>query len=428
MSAALFTLISGVFFSSKGVYNVATDSFRVLQYDKLAIEGSYGQQFLRGCNNGVCDILNIDGTQTGITGLPASLNVSRVFPGQDLFKTESNGISKYFFQGKLVGIPEKFRNSKFFLDDSKICKDTTIVHKLKQKTSASTKKKQNIYSLMAQSMDPKNFSFHTLCYDISTSKESIIPKHFSSSLFGIGINNGVFSGDNIGFMYRNGKLIADSVRNCKEGAFLDGSSIIRCESIEYPSPLSKESVFDSTGMKIRSNFGAIFNKYKDLTFSVKQDAFGTDSVVISLGKTRIASHPMSSIKVMVGDQGYCIDIDQESTTCLNIQNGSKLKLKSGQYSYVMFSSPMKTDTLCFDVFGRLNYWSLNFINKKNMYPGDWHLKENGFYVAGKNYPKEQFGFLNLMYNSRDSIEVREFIPSDGNRIERISRYFIIGAE
>ncbi|QQS04105.1 MAG: hypothetical protein IPK50_17675 [Fibrobacterota bacterium] len=428
MSAALFTLISGVFFSSKGVYNVATDSFRVLQYDKLAIEGSYGQQFLRGCNNGVCDILNIDGTQTGITGLPASLNVSRVFPGQDLFKTESNGISKYFFQGKLVGIPEKFRNSKFFLDDSKICKDTTIVHKLKQKTSASTKKKQNIYSLMAQSMDPKNFSFHTLCYDISTSKESIIPKHFSSSLFGIGINNGVFSGDNIGFMYRNGKLIADSVRNCKEGAFLDGSSIIRCESIEYPSPLSKESVFDSTGMKIRSNFGAIFNKYKDLTFSVKQDAFGTDSVVVSVGKARFASHPMSNIKVIIGDQGYCIDGDRESVSCFNISNGSILKLKPGYYSYAMLSSPMKTDTLYFDIFGKLLDFSRNFFDKYRMYPGTWYFNDKGFYVAGGNYSKEQFGFWSLKYNNRDSLEVKGFIPSDAKRIDRISNYFVIGAE
>ncbi|MBK9578783.1 MAG: hypothetical protein IPK50_06395 [Fibrobacterota bacterium] len=428
MSVALLTLISGLLVASKGVYNIVNDSFRALSYDKLAIEGPYGFQFLRGCNNGVCDILNIDGTQTGISGLPASLNITRIFSGQELFRTESNGISKYFFQGKLVDIPEKFRNAKLFLDDSKICKDTTIRHKLQQKPSVSSKKKQNMYSLLLQSMDPKNFSFHTSCYDIATRRESIIPKRFSRSIFGIGISDGVFSGDKIGFMYRNGKLIEDSISNCKEDAFLDGSTIIRCESTQYPSPLSKISVFDSTGMKIRSNFGAIFNRYKDISFSAKQDAFGTDSVVISLGKTRIASHPMSSIKVMVGDQGYCIDIDQESTTCLNIQNGSKLKLKSGQYSYVMFSSPMKTDTLCFDVFGRLNYWSLNFINKKNMYPGDWHLKENGFYVAGKNYPKEQFGFLNLMYNSRDSIEVKEFIPSDGNRIERISRYFIIGAE
>jgi len=77
----LIAVLSQTISAAKYVYSTKDETVTKLEYEKLYVIDQYKGPFIKACNNGECDILNIDGSQTGISRLPSSLQIMRVFKG-----------------------------------------------------------------------------------------------------------------------------------------------------------------------------------------------------------------------------------------------------------------------------------------------------------------------------------------------------------
>lgn len=418
MLIELIAILSQTIYTSKYIYSTKDETVTKLEYEKLYVMDQYKGSFIKACNNGECDILNIDGSQTGISRLPSSLQIARAFKGQNLFVAEANGISTYFFEGKKIDIPQGFLQPKVMIGNSNICKDSTIIL-----LQATKKPKQ------AKGLFTSNQVTHTACYDLNTAKISVLPYRFTSSLFGMGIFNGDYSSNGYGYIYSNGKIY-DSLKNCEETRFLDGAASIQCSSPKANLAPWKDVTFDSEGNRLSSDLGSIYNKYLSLTFSIKRDSFGTDSTIVSQDGTRINGHAFFKPIPFYNARGYCItDYNTRQTNCYSTDDKKKFPIEFGSYDFLTLSGSNNSDTIGFDADKRLSVFTSRFFQRTRYYSGIWYVADHGFIVssAGNTYNSNP-GLIAIKTNQADSFVVDKFIPKESGRIEYIGKFFIIGID
>ena len=409
---------SQIIFSAKYIYSTKDEAVTKLEYEKLYVMDQHKDPFIKACNNGECDILNLDGSRTGISKLPVSLQIMRAFRNQNLFITEANRISTFFFEGKRIDIPQPFLQPKVMIGNSKICKDSSIIVPQTNKKS----KQPNRLSTSSQVT-------HTACYDLITNKIIVLPYRFTSSLFGMGIFNGDYSSNGYGYIYSNGKIY-DSLKNCDETKFLDGTAGIQCSSPKPNAAPWNDVTFDSEGNRLPSDFGSIYNKYFGLTFSIKRDEFGTDSTIISQNGSRINGHAFFKPIPFYNAQGYCMtDFNSRQTNCYSINQKKGFKIEFGVYGFLAISGVNASDTLGFDSEYRLNIFPDRFFQKTRFYSGVWHVSDHGFIVSsGGNTYNANPGLIAIKIDQADSFVVHKFIQKESGGIERVGKFFIVGVD
>jgi len=376
------------------------------------------QHPVKGCNNGECDILNIDGSQTGISKVPLSLRLFRVFQNQKLFSAQSNGISTFFFDGKKIGIPDAFLNPKIMLENSKICKDSLVLENKKQ---PKLNRRNFLYS--------PNHVVHTACYDLTSHETSILPYQFTSSSFGMGIFDGGYSRNGYGYLFIKGRIY-DSLKNCVEAKFLDGSFGIQCSRPHQKVAPWNDVTFDSNGKILPSNFGAIYDKYRGLTFSINRDEFGTDSTIVSLNNVRVFGHSFFKPVPFYNGRGFCnTNFENRKTACYNLEDNKQFQIGFGVYRSIAIIGANYTDTIGFDDEGRLSAFSEKFFQRTRKYSGVWYGSDHGFIVssAGNSFNSKP-ALISIKIDRNDSFIVDKFIPNDGGRIERVGKYYVVGVD
>ncbi|MBK8804909.1 MAG: hypothetical protein IPN71_23140 [Fibrobacteres bacterium] len=425
MVIELIAVIAQAVHSAKFIYSIEKDSVVRLDYEKLSVVDRYKDPFIKACNNGECDVLNLDGSETGMTRLPSSLRITRLFQHQNLFVTEANGISTYFFEGRKIEVPKNFQQPKFMLDRSKICTDTTIYLaplSLKSGKSKSRSKNQNGFASLIQ--QPQ-----TVCYDLNSRVTNIIPLPFTVSFFGMGIFSGGYGASNYGYVYGNGKIIHDSLKNCEEKVFLDGSIVVQCFSFNQNAGSWKDVTIDSAGNRFPSRLGSIFEKYKGLIFSVKRDEYGSDSTIVSKDTVRISSHAFFRPIPFLNSQGYCMLGDGKETICYSLPEKNKFRSKMGLSQFVSIVGSNSSDTLGFDSWYRLNQFTDAFFEKQRYYSGIMYAgSKDEFLVASAGNPySANPGLIHLKLGVSDSLIADNYLPASG-RIERIGKYFVVGLD
>jgi len=304
------------------------------------------------------------------------------------------------------------------IGNSKICKDSSIT------LPQASKKLKNLNRLATS-----NYVMHTACYDLTTNKISILPYRFTSSLFGMGIFNGDYSRNGYGYIYSNGKIY-DSLKNCVETRFLDGTAGVQCSSPKPSAAPWNDVTFDSQGNRLSSDLGSIYNKYLSLTFSIKRDAFGTDSTIVSQDGTRINGHAFFKPIPFYNALGYCsTDYDIRQTNCYSTDDKKKFRIEFGSYDFLTLSGSNRSDTLGFDAYKRLSVFPSRFFQRTRYYSGIWYVADHGFIVssAGNTYNSNP-GLIVIKMNQVDSFVVDKFIPNENGQIEYIGKFFIIGID
>lgn len=431
ITSAILTLINFALCGKAGVYNAITDSITELNYETVTASLFASESYIRACNDGACEILNIDGTPTGAKNIPSASSISRVFPGTNLFLIELNSKKTYIYNSTKIEYPLQNWSKKNLIDGNKICTDTQIIVKLDPKPKSANEKGKNRKARNIFGIEPFKIGFKSKCYDLDTKKEELIPYTFNFSFNGAGVNNGGWEENDHGVIYKDGKVLAENVRNCEIKDDLDGNPFLRCQPLSRSHSISGAINYDKNINRLDNTNGAYVGRYKDLTFYAKQDDFGGDSIVAYYKDQRFISHSSARVIPSFDGSAFCFEADRfKNATCYDVLTKKRFTTRTDRASFIDFYGENRSDTIGFFFNREPMQFSKKVEKAYSKLYGDLFYYNGGFIVTSSKPSQEKnpnaISFVRLGAN--DSLEIRPIINWKEKQVLKVGDYFIYGAE
>jgi hypothetical protein len=420
---ALLNLMPG----AKYIYSADSDSLRTLDYSYVYVHSD----FLTACNDGVCSILNIDGSHTGIDGFPQVASVAKPYAEVNLFVITANEVKTFFYNSKKIDdLSYMLKSSNGFpfnLGPNQLCKDTVLLI-LKQEPvprNSNKKKSKQVY----QTYTLPSFIEQTKCYNLDTKSVSIIPHRLHAGFYGFGYNSGTFT--NAGFIYGNKDILMDSLADLEVEVTLDGEKILRARPAKRKANnVSNRVHFDSSLHSLDNDFGSFVDRYGKAAFYAKQDAFGSDSLVVVYDNKRIGAHAFAEAIPFVGNSSYCLKGGtRDSLKCFIPESGAKFSLPAQHPTTRLYQLKAKTfETIGVGREDDLIHFSKRFFPSEYRVRGDFYFLNNRLFSAtGWEGTLGNPGLYTSSMDDTGFVSTRLIAPLDDGRIRKVGHFFIIGA-
>ncbi len=310
----MLTLVAATFAASSnqgavGYYDIRNDSMVSFKYQEVYYNDQISDSrmpFLLGCNNGACDILDWEGNPTKIQGIPSSAKIERFKWAPDFYTIQSgNKISGFSIDGEEFSFPDfSVLEIDGVMDSTKLCKRSIIARKPATTCYDIRKKQMETHPFLSSYVG--GFGFIRAKSKNQTRKES------SSKLI---------LGD---------KIIAENIAACSIYERSDNETFVQCcpeGDNGYNCPKSKMRLFDLNGREINSRFGFFSNQLDGFNLSIKEDKFGAESLIVSVGDTRIGGGSNRDFTVS-SDFGYVgFRVSETSNICFSISGTSSSSCK-----------------------------------------------------------------------------------------------------
>ena len=298
-----------------GFYDPARDSVTQIGYDAVYLRLGNGttKSFLEGCTAGTCTALNMDGTPTGLTGIPEKADVFLSSRIKDLYMVQigggfGGGTQKYFWaDGSELILPDGYSlKESGALGGSKLCH-----FPIGMKNPITT------------------------CFDVKT--KQIIKYPFAGMSFAGGYAIDLGSEKWGKFPAKTGSIFSDgkkriSANHCDDKALDNGDFVFRCCRPEdgFRCEDVQKLVIGSDLVPIHSEFGSLENRYGVYSTWLKKDRFGAESLTVTRGNERVASYIKSGIiysdnmnVVCGGGEFYS---NKDGATCTDFETKAKFKV------------------------------------------------------------------------------------------------------